>query len=417
MPSAKSDRKLDLVLFGATGFVGRLTAEDLAKNAPSATQIGLAGRSAERLERVRASLGGNAADWPVIEVDALDPSSVAALARRTKVVATTVGPYEQYGFPLAVACADAGTHYADLTGEVPFMHRTATELHEVAAASGARIVHACGFDSIPSDLGVLSLYEAARADGAEGLEETTYVVTALRGGISGGTLASAKNLFANMRTSPDLRRLVFDPYSLSPDREHEPDRRQPGWPKEPDVRGVHRDADLDMWLAPFAMATSNTRVVRRSNALQQWAYGPRLRYREVMGFAGTAGVAKASAATAGLASFAGAMSFGPTRALLDRVLPSPGEGPSEKTRTNGFFRIEIYAKTSDGRRYRARVGAKGDPGYAATAVMLGESALALASDGAKLPARAGVLTPATGIGARLIERLRDRDFTFAVDRL
>jgi len=164
------------------------------------------------------------------------------------------------------------------------------------------------------------------------------------------------------------------------------------------------------------MEATNSRVVRRSNALQDWAYGQRFRYREAMGFRGPTGAARAAALTGGLAVFAGAMLLSPTRALVDRFLPDPGEGPSEETRRNGYFRIEIGTRTSTGARFRARVEAQGDPGYAATSVMLGESALALALDGDRLPARAGVLTPATGIGMRLVERLREQGFTFDTER-
>jgi short subunit dehydrogenase-like uncharacterized protein len=184
------DRSLDVVVHGATGFVGKLTAEYLAEHAPAGTRIGLSGRSREKLERVRTALGSRAADWPLIEADSSDAAALAALAGRTRAVATTVGPYRAYGLPLVEACAAAGTHYADLTGEVLFMRESIDRHHAAAEASGARIVHSCGFDSIPSDLGVLLLHEAALADGAGELEATTLVVRSLKGGASGGTLAS-----------------------------------------------------------------------------------------------------------------------------------------------------------------------------------------------------------------------------------
>src|SRR5579884_2734387 len=181
---ARMTREFDLVLYGASGFVGKLTAEHLAVAAPDGVTVALAGRSLSKLESVRASLPARAADWPLIAADAHDPAALASLARRTTAVATTVGPYLAYGVPLVEACAEAGTHYADLTGEVLFMRRTADKLHDVAAASGARIVHACGFDSIPSDLGVLLLHELA---GDDALTDTTLAVTEMRGGLSGGT--------------------------------------------------------------------------------------------------------------------------------------------------------------------------------------------------------------------------------------
>ena len=401
------DREFDVVLYGATGFVGKLTAEHLAAVLPDGVRIALAGRSAAKLESLRASL---ARDWPVVVADANDAAALASLARRARVVATTVGPYLTYGLPLVEACAEAGTHYADLTGEVLFMRRTAEKLHDVAAASGARIVHACGFDSIPSDLGVLLLRELA---GDDALTDTTLAVTELRGGLSGGTFASMKHTLAEVARDREAARILADPYALSPARELEPDRSKPGWAPEKDLRGVVHDADLDAWLAPFVMAPSNTRVVRRSNALLDWTYGREFRYREVMAFRGPTAPLAAAGLTAGLAGFVGLMSMSPTRSLLDRFLPEPGEGPSEKTRQNGRFRIEVTSRTASGRRLRSVVAAKGDPGYAATAVMLGQSALALALDGERLPERAGVLTPATGIGLPLADRLRANDFTLA----
>ena len=403
-----TQRSFDVVVFGVTGFVGRLTAEYLARNAPAGSRIALAGRSKERVEQVRSQLGAGAVDWPVVVADASDPASLAEMVEQTTVVATTVGPYAAYGLPLVEACSAAGTHYADLTGEVSFMRASIDRCHETAVTTGARIVHTCGFDSIPSDLGVLVLHDRARADGAGALGDTSFVVTGLKGGVSGGTLASMKLGIAEMRRDPSVRRLARDPYSLSPARDDEPAVGQPA-----DVHPPRYDRDLGRWLAPFMMASVNTRVVRRSNALQGWPYGRGFRYREVMGFAGgPAGLAQSAAVTAGLAGLAGGLAFGPTRAALGRVLPSPGEGPSEKTRRSGYFRIEIHATTTSGRRYVCRVAAQGDPGYAATAVMLGESALALAHDGDRLPDRSGVLTPATGIGMPLVERLRARGFTF-----
>jgi len=407
-----ADRDLDVVLFGATSFVGRLTAEYLARAAPDGARIGLAGRSPERLRDVRSSLAAIASDWPLLVADTTEPSSLAELAGAARVVATTVGPYRRYGMGVVEACATAGTHYADLTGEVLFMRETIDRFDAVAAGSGARIVHSCGFDSIPSDLGVLLLHEAATADGNGQLEETTLVVRAMRGGLSGGTVASLKGTVDDGKRDPALARVLEDPYALSPARAAEP---QLG--AQPDPRGVHRAEDLGGWVGPFAMGPINTRVVRRSSALQDWAYGPRFRYREVMGFgSGPLAPVLAGAMTAGLGALAVGLSFGPARAVLDRVLPSPGEGPGAKSRERGFFHIEIHAQASDGARYVCRIAAQGDPGYKATSVMLGESALCLAFDADRLPPRAGVLTPATAMGDVLVERLRAAGQTFEVRR-
>jgi short subunit dehydrogenase-like uncharacterized protein len=405
-----TDRDLDVVVFGATGFVGRLTAAYLAEGAAGETRVGLAGRSRERLEELRGSLGPAAAEWPLLAVDSSDEAAMKELAGAARVVATTVGPYRKYGLPLVEACAQAGTDYADLTGEPLFMRETIDRFHDVAARSGARIVHSCGFDSIPSDLGVLLLHERAQADGAGELEDTTFAVRAAKGGFSGGTLDSLVGQLDEIKAQPRLAKVVMDPYALSPDRSREPDLGD-----ERDLRGVRHDEDLGMWQAPFVMASINTRAVRRSNALQDHAYGRRLRYREVMGFPDSLpGRATALAVAAGAGALVGGLSFGPTRAVLERFLPSPGEGPSEKTQRTGFFRIDVHTRTSGGRRYVCRISAPGDPGYAATAVMFGQAALCLARDRDRLPARAGVLTPATAMGDALVERLRAAGHTYEV---
>ena len=406
-------RELDVVVFGASGFVGRLVAEYLAHHAPDGVRIGLAGRSQERLTAVRAGLGPKAAAWPLIVADAGDAASLERLAARTQVVATTVGPYRRDGMPLVVACTEARTHYADLTGEVAFMRDSIDTCHDTAARNGVRIVHACGFDSIPSDLGVQLLHETVHAAGDGDLEDTTLAVTALRGGFSGGTLASAMQQLDEVRANPGLRRLAADPYALSPARAAEPDLGL-----ERDLTRIRYDASLGAWTGPFIMARFNTRVVRRSNALQDWAYGRRFRYQEVTGFGpGRAGAARAGLVTSGLGVLAAGLAFTPARPLLSRLLPAPGEGPSEKTRRTGYFRMRIHTRTSSGERYVARVEATGDPGYQATAVMLGESALCLAFDTGRLPGRAGVLTPATAMGSVLAARLRSAGQTLAAQRV
>ena len=407
------DRELDVVVFGATGFAGRLVAGYLAGHAPAGVRIGLAGRSERRLADVRVGLGAAASGWPLLVADSADPVSVAALARAARVVVSTVGPYRAQGLALVEACAEAGTDYADLTGEVLFVRDSIDRCHDVAARAGARIVHCCGFDSVPSDLGVLLLHHAARADDAGDLRDTTLAVTALRGGISGGTVASMMGQQEEVRGSAERRRAVADPYALSPDRGAEPDLGD-----ERDLDWVRYDGDLGMWTGPFAMAGINTRVVRRSNALQGWVYGRRFRYREVTGFgAGPAAPLLAAAVSTTLKATEAGLAFGPSRALLGQLLPAPGRGPGERTRRTGYFRLQIHTRTSAGARYLGTIGARGDPGYAATSVMLGEAALCLALDQDQLPDHAGVLTPATAMGAALAARLRSASHTMATQRI
>lgn len=400
-----AERDLDLVVYGATGFVGRLTAEYLAEHAPDGVRIALAGRSQEKLERVERELG---VDWPLITADSQDAEALRAMAESTRVVATTVGPYAKYGTKVVEACVAAGTHYADLTGEPLWMREIIERFHAAAEQSGARIVHTCGFDSIPSDLGVLVLHEEA----GEELEDTTLLVRAMKGGPSGGTLDSMITQLDEMRADREKAKAVTDPYALSPDRPAEPDLGRQG-----DLRGPKYDEDLGEWLAPFVMAGVNTRVVRRSNALQDWRYGRSFRYREATGMgSGVAGRARATGLSTGLGAFVAGMSFPLSRRILQRVLPSPGEGPSEEAREKGFFKIEVHARTVSGARWVCRVEAEGDPGYKATALMLGEAGLCLALDGERLPRRAGVLTPATAMGMPLVERLRGAGMTIEASR-
>ncbi|MCM0640249.1 saccharopine dehydrogenase family protein [Cellulomonas wangsupingiae] len=399
-------RDHDVVVLGATGFAGALVAEHLARHAPADARIALAGRSRERLERVRAGLPPRAADWPVLLADTGDAASLRALARSARVVVSTVGPYLRHGLGVVEACARAGTHYADLTGEVPFVRRAADAFDEVARATGARLVHACGYDAVPSDLAVLVLHRRVAADDAGTLGHVRLVASA-RGGVSGGTAATVRGLAELAGRDPSVRRLLADPYALSPDRAAEPVTPQPS---DTPVPGRTQDGG---WVAPSPMASFDTRVVRRSNALQGWAYGRGLRYEEVAATGpGPRGALTAAAVAAGLPLALAALALPPTRALLDRALPAPGTGPDEHTRRTGWFHMDVHAVTTTGRRYRAVAAGPGDPGYSATAVMLGEAALALALDADRLPARAGSLTPATALGDVLVERLRAAGHTY-----
>lgn len=400
------ERQHDVVLHGATGFVGRLTARHLARHAGPA-KVALSGRSKDKLLALRDELG---VDWPVLATDASDAVSVAALAASTTAVATTVGPYLRHGLPLVQACADAGTHYADLTGELLFVKQTAQAAHERARQTGARIVHAAGFDAVPSDLGVLLLHELVQADGEGTLTDTVLLLVSARGGVSGGTIDSMRGLVDEVKADRSLRAVLADPYALSPDRAAEPDLG-----READQLLPAHDPLLERWVAQFVMASYNTRIVRRSNALLGHAYGPGFRYREVMGV-GSSPLAPvyAAAVAAGTAGLAAGMLLPPTRTLLDRLLPKPGSGPSERTQQGGHFRVEVHTRSSTGARYVATVAAQGDPGYAATAVMLGQSALSLGLD--PLTSSGGVTTPAVAMGDALVDRLRSCGFELSVAR-
>ena len=409
-----AERSFDIVLFGATGFTGKLVAEYLVKHAPADLRWALAGRSREKLEAVRADLArtdAKAASLPIVLGDSQDQASMDTLAKDARVVCTTVGPYIKFGHALAGACADNGTHYCDLTGEVPFMRDVIDRHHARAKETGARIVHTCGFDSIPSDLGVLVIHERAKALGKK-LAWVHFFAGESKGGFSGGTVASMMALVDAAKNDPRVRRVLGNPYALDP----EPQGAR--GPDGPDQIGVRFDPDLGMWTGPFLMAAVNTRVVRRSNALLGHVYGPNFRYSEAMSFGkGPKGFLTASAVSAGLVAFLGAASLAPTRHLMEsKMLPKPGEGPSKEARDAGFFVVRFIAETeADGGapvRISGRVEGKSDPGYGETAKMLSESAMCLARDGDRIAPGGGVLTPASSMGMVLVERLRAAGMVF-----
>jgi short subunit dehydrogenase-like uncharacterized protein len=406
-------REFDVVLFGATGFTGQLVAEYLRDQGPDGLRWAVAGRDRAKLQAVveRLALGVE-----VIVANASDAAALSALAARTRVVCTTVGPYAKYGLPLVTACAANGTHYADITGEVQFVRASIDACHDAAKASGARIVHSCGFDSIPSDLGVLLLaHTAANLPANTGSEplrlgEVKYISMAAKGGFSGGTVASLLNLMEEAGKDPALRKLLADPYSLSPDRGADLtiDGRDP--------TRAHFDTEEQLWLAPFIMGPANTRIVRRSNALLGHGFGRRFGYTESMKIGrGFRGELAARAVAAGMLGFLGAAAIPQLRPALRRLLPKPGEGPAKALRDAGFFHTRLLGKTQEvqARSIEVNIHGIGDPGYNETAKMLGESTLALALDPAP-NLLTGVLTPATALGLPLVDRLRNAGMRWEV---
>ncbi len=401
-------RSYDVVLFGATGFTGKLVAEYLARHHGQGLRWAIAGRSAEKLAAVSSELvriAPGLAPRDVLVADSADVGALGEIAKATKVVCTTVGPYMKHGLPLARACAESGTSYCDLTGEVPFIRRSIDANHAKAQETGARIVHSAGFDSIPSDLGVLLLHEAFQARG-KSLATASFFCGPMKGSFSGGTVASMMEMLEAGSHDRDLRRLMADPYALLPDRAV--DRGPDGH----DQRDVRYEPRIGQWTGPFVMAAINTRVVRRSNALQDFAYGKQLAYSEAMSFGpGPKGFARAAAVTAALGGFVGVASFASGRKLLGPLLPTPGQGPSQAARDAGFFKVRIVGE-GEGLRVDARVEGTSDPGYGETAKMLGEAAVCLAQDAAALPRRYGVVTPASALGMHLVDRLRAAGMTF-----
>jgi short subunit dehydrogenase-like uncharacterized protein len=414
---SKPAAEFDVVVWGATGFTGRLVAEYLAQTREAhRAKWALAGRDLGKLEEVRRSLAAqvpSCADLPLLKADARDAASLDALVARTRVVCTTVGPYARHGNELVAACVRAGTDYCDLTGEVQWMRRMIDAHHEQARASGARIVHTCGFDSIPSDLGVLMMQEHMREKHGGHLGSVRLYMGPIRAGASGGTVASVLQALEEVAADRSVRRILVNPHAL------DPDPRQPRDPAERDQATVRYSQELGQWTGPFVMATVNTRVVRRSHALLGYPWGRDFRYSEVASFgSGVKGLARATRMTAGLGGFFVALQVKPLRKLLEsKVLPAPGQGPSAEQREKGFFVAQLLGEGASPRtgrevRLKGQVAAKGDPGYAATARMLSESALSLAFD--DVPATGGVLTPASCMGMRLVERLRRAGMTFEV---
>jgi len=389
-----SDRELDIVMLGATGFTGRLVAEYLAGRKPARWAI--AGRNRDKLEKL-----GIAA--PIIVADTLDPAACAALARRTRVVCTTVGPYAKYGSALVAACAEAGTHYCDLTGEVNWMRETIDANHERAIATGARIVPACGFDSIPSDLGTWATQQAFIAKFGRPATRVTALFGPVSGSMSGGTAASAFGL-ADAMKDPAVRRVLRNPYSLDPDPEApHPKINAPlvGW-----------NAEIGMFFVPFFMAATNGPVVRRGHALAGHPWGKEFVYHEVMSTPGNVrGAVLAAQITGGLALLSEAMKRPKLREFLRKRAPQPGEGPSAEKRERGHWKVRYVAERDDNKLVYV-ASDRGDPGYASTCRMLGESALCLAYD--PLTSPGGVLTPSTAMAQPLLDRLRAAGLTFGV---
>ncbi|MCO1370210.1 saccharopine dehydrogenase NADP-binding domain-containing protein [Burkholderia multivorans] len=396
----------DLVVFGATSFVGQILTRHLAEHLSSGADTlrwAIAGRSEAKLAQLRDSLGDAARTLPILVADASDDAQLQTLCAQTRVVVSTVGPYALYGEPLVRACAQSGTDYCDLTGETQWIKRMIDRYEAAATQSGARIVHCCGFDSIPSDLGVYVLQQRALHEWGAPAEHVTMRVKALKGGASGGTVASMINVVREAAADPALRRMLLDPYALCP-RDHRFTVRQHA------VRSAEFDRDCDAWIAPFVMAAVNERVVHRSNALAGDAYGNGFRYDEaIVTGHGIRGSVVARATVVALGAFMAGVLVKPVRSAMERfLLPKPGEGPSLAAQRAGCFDLRFFGHASGGRIVRLKVTGDRDPGYGSTGKMLGQAAICLALDcraGSDRTRGGGFWTPATMFGERLVERL------------
>lgn len=391
--------RYDLVVFGATSFVGRILCRHLVDRHGTAGELrwAIAGRHPSKLDEVTETTG---ADVDRLVADASDRAALDTLVASTSVVVSTVGPYALHGSELVAAVVDAGRDYCDLTGEIQWMRRMIDAHQARAEATGARIVHACGFDSIPSDLGVWFTQQRALEQFGEPCVDVAMSVAGFKGGVSGGTAASGMNLLAEMAHDPQLRELTADPYVLAP-----VDMRS--GPAQPGLGRPRRDVRFASWVAPFVMAPTNAAVVQRSHALLGRPWGRDFVYGEsMMTGDGPIGASKAMAITGGLAAFAGAASLGPARALLARLIPAPGEGPSPEKQLAGWFDVRFVGRTRGGDEIRTRVTGDQDPGYGSTAKMLGETAVAL-DDLPPADVGGGFWTPASAFGDVLVERLEE----------
>lgn len=404
------NKEFDVIVFGATGFTGRLVAEYLTTRYPPGGEVtwAMAGRSAAKLEEVRALIGAPSS-VPLITADASDGAALATLVARAKTVITTVGPYQLYGQPLAMACAQAGTDYVDLCGEPAWMAQMIPLLEAPARASGARIVFSCGFDSIPFDLGVVYLQDQAHKRFGKPMVRVRGRVRSIKGGISGGTLASFMATLEAMKRDPQLGAVMANPFALTP-----------GFtgPPQPEGDCAQYDNWAKSWTGPFMMAAINTKNIHRTNALLGHPWSPNFIYDErMMTGDGPKGGRRARKMALFTRVQTALMEFGPTRALLRRfALAKPGEGPDKKARESGRYEVVFIGETADGQRLRASVRGDRDPGYGSTAKMITEAALCLAADPGRTMCKGGVWTPGSSMGMALVPRLQERaGLTFAVD--
>jgi len=392
-------REFDIIVWGASGFTGRLVAEYIFKKygVSNSLKWAMAGRNQGKLEKVRAEVADNTV--PLVIADSQDEVSIKAMVQKAKVICTTVGPYAKYGSKLVAACVENQTHYCDLAGEVQWMRRMIDQHHEAAKANGTKIVHTCGFDSIPSDMGVYYVQQEAKNIAGNFAKDIKMRVIAFKGEMSGGTYASLGNVMAEAQKDKSIYKVLTNPYSLNPEGE------QSG-PDKKDLQSVVYDKTTKNWIYPFIMAGINTKVVRRSNALMGYPYGKDFRYEEaVMGGKGMGGRIKSTIIALSMGIMMLAKPGSLVKKGVDAILPKPGEGPNKQVREAGFYNLKFIATLKDGSVLNGKVTGDMDPGYGSTSKMMAESAICLAKD--LLPDVGGVLTPSVAMGKILLKRLEE----------
>ncbi len=385
-----NEKEFSLVVYGASGFTGRLVAEYLAAQYGDNLKWAMAGRNEEKLKSVREEVG--AGDVPLIIADSDDEASLKNMVARTDVVLTTTGPYQLYGEGLLKACAEAGTHYVDLCGEPGWMYDMIGKYQDTASNSGARLVFSCGFDSVPFDLGVQYVQKAAIEKWGKPAGRVRGRVRAMNGEFSGGTAASFKETVKSLETRPELFNVLIDPFCLA----------GKAGPEQPADNKPYEDEVLGAWVAPFIMAAINTKNVHRSNALMDYAYGEDFLYDEMM-VTGVGDEGKAVAEFVAKAS-----------PLDGDDVPQPGEGPSKEKRESGNYDVLFLAEGADGSVLKASVKGDMDPGYGSTSKMIAESALCLVQDCGEL--KGGIYTAASAMGDKLVSRLEaNAGLTFSME--
>lgn len=401
------DKEFDIIIWGATGFTGKLVAEHIFNKygANQSVKWAMAGRNLNKLKTIRAEIADE--NIPLIVANSNDEISLNDMVRRTKVVCTTVGPYAQYGSKLVAACIENQVHYCDLTGEVQWMRKMIDQHHEAAKANGTKIVFTCGFDSIPSDLGVYFVQQAAKKKTGKPAKQVRMRVAGMNGGLSGGTFASLDNVMKEAAKDKAIYKVLVNPYGLNPEGEQSGNDQR-------DLSKVVYDEATGNWIFPFIMAGINTKVVRRSNALSDYNYGKDFQYDEAMvGGKGFGGKIKAYLSGAVLGLFFAGKEGGFLKKLINQVLPKPGEGPNKEKREAGFYKFNFFTTLADNTEILGVVTGDKDPGYGSTCKMLTESAICLAQD--DLPNIGGCLTPSTAMGDKLLKRLElNAGLTFSI---
>ena len=401
----KNKRDFDLIIWGATGFTGNLVCDYINKNYnEKELRWAIAGRNEKKILKLQQKLKID--DSRTIIADSSDKDSLVKMVKKSKVVCTTVGPYAKYGTNLVEACIEGETNYCDITGETQWIRRIIDRFHTKAKEKNIKIINSCGFDSIPSDMGVFYSQKIMLEKTGKYASTINMRVAGAKGGISGGTYNSLSNVLEEALIDKEVRKTLTNPYGLNPiDKQFGPDKS--------DLRKVIFDTVSKSWIAPFVMAGINTKIVRRSHALMDFMYGKNFAYNEAtLTGKGIAGQIRGYMSL--IPIFLATRKKGSIiKKIVDFILPKSGEGPSEKTRINGYYNLRFYL-TADKMTYVSKVLGDMDPGYGSTSKMLAESAICLALD--EIPDTYGILTPSVALGDSLLKRLEENaGLTFIFD--